>query len=181
MKKLALAVAALLLVSGCGQSGEGNQLLAEANASGNAAAAAVQNNVRKSGAAPLQKDQALALMKQRHENYEQIGKANRAAKKALETGDIAAVRTAAATIAELAPKAQSWFPAGTGPEVGKTDAKAEIWRQPEQFAIGMQDFRDAAAAFERAAQGDDIEAMKAAQANLGKTCKSCHERFREDH
>jgi cytochrome c556 len=29
-------------------------------------------------------------------------------------------------------------------------------------------------------KGNDIEAMKAAQANLGKTCKSCHERFREE-
>ena len=180
MKKLLIA-AAVLSLAACNQGDGGNQVLAEANASGNEAAASVENAIQQSDATPLQKEQALALMKERHENYERIGKAMRAAKKGIDGNDLPAVRTAAATINELAPKAQSWFPQGTGPDVGKTDAKAEIWKQPEQFALAMRDLREAAAEFNHTAQGNDLAAIKAAHANLGKTCKSCHERFRTEH
>lgn len=178
MKTLLIA-AAVVALSACTQSADSNQALAEANSSGNEATAAVENAIVQSNATPLQKEQALALMKERHENYERIGKAMRAAKKGLDSNDLASVRTAAATINELAPKAQGWFPEGTGPDIGKTDARAEIWKQPEQFAIGMQDFREAAADFNDAAQGTDLNAIKAAHADLGKTCKSCHERFKQ--
>lgn len=179
MKKLFL-VAATLALAACNQGADANQTLAEANSSGNEASAAVENAVMESAATPLQKEQALALMKERHENYERIGKAMRQAKKGLDTNDLASVRQAAATINELAPKAESWFPAGTGPDVGKTEAKAEIWQQPKEFAAGMAELRRAAAQFNQVAVGDDVNAIKAAHADLGKTCKSCHDRFREE-
>ena len=38
------------------------------------------------------------------------------------------VRTGATPIAELAPQVPSCFPPGTGPDVGKTEARAEIWQ-----------------------------------------------------
>lgn len=181
MKRLLAASAALALLAGCNNQAEGNQVLNEANTSGNEASAAVENAVATSPATPLQKEQALALMKQRHDDYEKIGKAMRAAKKGLDSNDPAAVRQAAATINELAPQAANWFPAGTGPDVGKTEARAEIWQQAEEFQKGMAEFRQAAADFNQSAQGSDIEAMKAAHAKLGGTCKSCHDRFRTEH
>lgn len=180
MTRLLAAAATLALLSACNQGQDGNAALAEANASGNAASAAVENAVAVSPATPLAKEAALEQMKARHDNYEQIGKAMRAAKQGLDRDDTAAVRTAAARINELAPQAETWFPAGTGPDVGKTEAKAEIWQQPEKFAAGMKDFRDSAAAFNQAAAGTDVNAMKTAHANLGKTCKSCHDQFRLD-
>jgi len=179
MRILLAASAALVLLAACNSQADSNQALNEANSSGNEAAGAVENAVASSNATPLQKDQALALMKQRHENYEKIGKAMRAAKKGLDSNDPGAVREAAATIQQLSAQAPTWFPHGTGPEVGKTDAKAEIWQQPEQFQAGMKDFQAAAVAFSQAAQGSDVEAMKAAHAKLGGTCKACHDRFRE--
>ncbi|QIK78223.1 cytochrome c [Sphingomonas piscis] len=179
MQRLLIAAASFALLAGCNSQADGNEVLNEANASGEAASATVENSVAASSATPLQKEQALALMKERHENYEKIGKAMRAAKKSLDGNDVAGVREAAATINELAPKAATWFPAGTGPDIGKTDAKAEIWQQPEVFAKDMANLRDAASAFNQAAQGSDIGAMTAAHAKLGGTCKSCHERFKE--
>lgn len=179
MKKLLIA-AAVVALSACNQSADTNEVLAEANSSGNEATAAVENAVAQSNATPLQKEQALALMKERHDNYEKIGKAMRAAKKGLDGNDLAAVRQSAATINELAPKAERWFPAGTGPDVGKTDALAGIWQEPEKFASNMKSFREAAAAFNQAAAGSDVAAITAAHANLGKTCKTCHDSFRAE-
>ncbi|WP_114226700.1 MULTISPECIES: c-type cytochrome [Sphingomonas] len=129
-------------------------------------------------AAPLSKDNALALMHDRHENMGLIGKSMRAAKQGLDAGNVAQVRTAAATIDALSAKTAGMFPVGTGPDVGKTHAKPDIWAHPQDFAAAMRNFRTAAAGFNRAAQGSDVNAMKLAHANLGKTCGACHDRFR---
>ena len=182
MTRLFAVLAATTLLAACNAAeGDGNTALAEANASGNAASNAVANAVAASDATPLQKEQALALMEERHENYEKIGKSMRAAKQGLDRNDLPAVRTAAATINELAPRAAEWFPAGTGPDVGKTEALAAIWEQPEFFSQRMAAFRADAAAFNQAAQGNDVAAIKAAHAKLGATCKACHDTFREEH
>ena len=114
MNKLLIATA-LLALSGCNAGGdETNAALAQANASGAEATAAVTNAVVDAADTPLERQQALALMKQRHEGYEQIGKAMRAAKGGIDRSDPAAVKTAADQIATLAPQAIGWFPAGTG-------------------------------------------------------------------
>jgi cytochrome c556 len=180
-----IAGAALTMLAACGGSdatGGGNDSLAEANASGNAASAAVENSFQQSAATPLQKEQALALMEERHKGYEKIGGAMRTVSKQLkgEQPDVAQVRTGAAAIAELAPKVTGWFPAGTGPDVGKTEARAEIWTKPEDFAAKAQGFQRAAMSFNTAAQGSDLEAMRSAHANLGKSCKECHDLYREE-
>jgi cytochrome c556 len=172
---------AAMLLAACGSGGDGNEALAEANSSGNAASAALENAVRQSDAAPLEKEQALALMKQRHEDYEKIGDAMKAISGQLkgDEPDLARVRSGATQIAELAPKVPSWFPAGTGPDVGKTDARSEIWQKPQDFAAKAKSFQEAAAAFNTAAQGSDLAAIRSAHADLGKSCKACHDLYRE--
>lgn len=181
MRKL-IAGAAVMLLAACGSSGEGNGTLAEANSSGNEAAAAVENKVRQLDSTPLAKEQALALMKQRHENYEEIGDAMKAISRELKgaSPDLGKVRAGAATIAELAPQVPTWFPAGTGPDVGKTEARAEIWQKPEDFAAKAHAFREVAASFETAARGSDLAAIRSAHASLAKSCKACHDSYREE-
>jgi cytochrome c556 len=177
-----IAGIAVMLLAACDSAGDGNEALAEANASGNAASAAVENRVEQGNATPLEKEQALALMEQRHENYEKIGDAMKGITRELkgENPDLSRVRTGAAIIAELAPQVPSWFPAGTGPDVGKTEARAEIWQKPEDFAAKAQAFREAAAAFDTAARGSDLASIRSAHADLGKRCKACHDLYREE-
>jgi cytochrome c556 len=179
MNKLLVAAAVLGLAACSDGADDTNQTLAEANASGNEIAAQATNEIMQSDATPLEKQQALALMKERHDGYEKIGKAMRQAKKAIDTGDAAGVRAPADQLAQIAPQAIGWFPAGTGPDIGKTDARSEIWSQRADFDAGMKNFQNAALTFQQAAQGSDLERMKAAHADLGKTCKSCHDRFKQ--
>jgi cytochrome c556 len=91
------------------------------------------------------------------------------------------VASAAATIDRLAKESAGWFPAGTGPDVGKTEAKAEIWRNPKDFNAKHTAFQKAASAFNAAAKGGNAGAAKAAFGDLGKSCKACHDLYREDH
>jgi cytochrome c556 len=179
MRRFSLLLLCTAALSACGGGGDdGNRVLAEANKSGAEASAAVENQLLGTADTPLEREAALALMEKRHEGYEKIGRAMRAAKQAIDQGNAAAVKGPADQLATLAPQAIGWFPAGTGPDVGKTEARAEIWQQRAEFDQGMQRFNQAARLFQQAAAGGDLAAIRKAHADLGGTCKSCHDRFR---
>jgi cytochrome c556 len=133
-------------------------------------------------AKPLSKDAALNVMHERHEGMEAIGKANKELRRELtaDAPNIATVRGAANSMATLAGKASKWFPQGTGPDVGKTGAKAQIWTQQADFNARLRDFQGAAKVLQIAAAKGDGAAAKAGYANLGKTCQACHDSYRMD-
>jgi cytochrome c556 len=133
-------------------------------------------------AAPATKGEALKVMHERHEGMEQIGKSTKAIKRQLDSSapDVAEIQKAAATIAELAAKSPNWFPLGTGPDVGKTGAKPEIWQTYPDFVSKDRDFGKAAQAFDATARSGDLSQIKAGFADLGKSCKSCHDKYRSE-
>ena len=131
-------------------------------------------------AVPLPKDRALQVMHVRHEGMEAIGDANKAIHRALATSDVAAVRANAAKIAQLSQQASTWFPAGTGPDVGKTRAKPDIWQSSDDFAAKFRSFQTAARALQLAAAGNNVGAMSARFGDLGGTCKACHDKYRAE-
>ena len=132
--------------------------------------------------APATKEEAMKVMHERHEGMEQIGKSTKALKRQLDSSapDVAEIQKAAATIAELAAKSPNWFPLGTGPDVGKTGAKPEIWQTYPDFVSKDRDFGKAAQAFDATARSGDLSKIKAGFADLGKSCKSCHDRYRSE-
>ena len=169
--KSACALGAILLLAGC-------KAQEPANQANTANASAETRNT--ADAAPPTREQALAMMHERHEDMEAFGDQTKTIGKELKSSspDIAAIQQAAAKIAELAPKIQPLFPAGTGPDVGKTRAKPEIWQKPEDFALKAHDLETAATQFNVAAKSGDLSQIKATFGALGKTCKACHDLYR---
>lgn len=135
-----------------------------------------------SAAAAVSGPQALAVMHERHEGMENIGKALKALHREFDSSSpsAATVKTSAAQIAHLSQKASHWFPAGTGPDVGKTDAKPDIWQNAQDFAAKLSAFQKAAQLFNAVAATGDINAAKARYADLGGACKACHEKYRAE-
>jgi cytochrome c556 len=133
--------------------------------------------------AALPKGKALAIMHERHEGMEKIGDTNKLLRRELTSSApfAPAVKSGAATIAGLSKQASGWFPAGTGPDVGKTAAKPEIWSQPQDFAAKLRNFQASAQAFNAAAASGDMTAAKARYADLGGTCKACHDQYRSEN
>ena len=133
-------------------------------------------------AAPLSKQAALKVMHERHEGMEAVGKVNKALRREVtaDAPNIAEVRKAARSMASLAARSSKWFPAGTGPDVGKTGAKPEIWQQKADFNARLRDFQGAARALDAAARSGNLMQIKAGYASLGKTCKACHDSYRSD-
>lgn len=124
------------------------------------------------------------LQKARHDHYHELGDSFKVIRDQVKTEspDVAAIKTAAKVVNDAAASQEKWFPAGSGPEAGKTQAKAEIWSKPAEFKTAIKAFGDAAPKLYAAANSGDVAAIKTAFADTGKTCKGCHETFRaEEH
>ena len=187
MRKTLLATAVTFgLLAGCGQGADEDAM---GNTAANTPVLPVTDNQLAAVPAAALPTQALAgedakrLMNERHENYEKFGDSMKAITRELkgDSPNLAELRKHAATYTELGPRMLTWFPPGTGPDAGKTDAKAEIWQKPQDFTAKAQAFNQAATAFATAAAGQDLAAVRTAHANLGKSCKACHELYRAEH
>jgi cytochrome c556 len=181
-KSVLIAVATVSLLGACR---EGEQAPAGNEAAAANSGAPASPEAPAAPAAPVTPDQAKALFHDRHEGMEAIGKATKTIKQTLDSGspDMDAIRTAAGKIDELAIKSSGWFPPGTDKAVlPKTRALPAIWEKPEDFAAKDRDFQQAARALKAAADSGDLNAVKSRFADLGKTCKACHDTYRaEEH
>jgi cytochrome c556 len=176
------AACACVLLTGCGdwKSGQANNATANISEDSRPAATAVATTAAMPTEAPATKDEALRIMHERHEGMEGMGDAAKVIGRELKSDnpDLEAIRASAKKITDFAPHAASLFPPGTGPDVGKTGAKPEIWQNPQDFTAKAADFQKAAQAFGAAAQGNDLAAIKSTWADLGNTCKACHDKYR---
>lgn len=94
---------------------------------------------------------------------------------------LALIRQYARQIDDLAKQQKFWFPPGTGPETEiEMKAKPEIWKQPKEFKAGQAAMAEQAAKLANIAEGSDPAAIRAQWQTLGKTCKGCHDKFREE-
>jgi cytochrome c556 len=172
----------ILLLSGCGGPETSQANNAQANISNDSREAnqAATSNLE----ARVSLGDAPKVMHARHEGMETIGKDFKVLHREFEsaTPNLALVRTAAGQVAGLSRQASGWFPEGTGPELGKTGAKPEIWlpENKADFAAKLRAFQRAAAAFDATTTRNDVAAMKGRYADLGGACKACHDKYRTD-
>jgi cytochrome c556 len=75
---------------------------------------------------------------------------------------------------------QDYFPEGTDEDAGdvKTRAMPEIWLDWEDFEQKLEAMRKEVAKLAEVAQSGDESAMKAQVGATGKSCKSCHDDYR---
>jgi|tagenome__1003787_1003787.scaffolds.fasta_scaffold19704582_2 cytochrome c556 len=179
------ASAAAAFLGGCGgpETSQANNTQANignsASQPATANASAATNSMVMLAAAPS-KDQALKIMHDRHEAMEGLGKAMKALHRGLDASppDVNSVRAQTAIMASTAAKIPSLFPAGTGPDVGKTRAKPEIWKQQALFLKKSKDFLAASQALDAAARAGDMNKVMALHEDVDKACKACHDPFR---
>ncbi len=116
----------------------------------------------------------------RHEHYEELGDAFKAVrdKSRGASPDWAALEKAANVVVEASIDQQRWFPAGSGPDAGKTRALPEIWKKPDDFTAAQKMFTDRAPKLLAAIKAKDTPGVQAAFKELGGACKNCHDTFR---
>lgn len=186
MRLAVLASASIcVLLAACGSSettrasNDQANATSEAAASASAGATADANAMAMPTAAPA-KDEALKIMHERHEAMEDLGKAMKELHRDLDVSppDISAIRAQTAIMAATAAKIPGFFPPGTGPDVGKTRAKPEIWKQRDLFIRRSKEYLAAAEAIDAAAKSGDVNKVMALHDGVDKACKACHDPFR---
>jgi cytochrome c556 len=82
-------------------------------------------------------------------------------------------------VASMSKMALEGFPKGS--DFGAdTTAKPNIWEEWDKFKAGMEKFENEAAKLAEVSKGDDLGAIKAQFGETAKTCKSCHDHFRQE-
>ena len=61
-----------------------------------------------------------------------------------------------------------------------THAKPAVWTQQTEFKAAQQDFQGKVGELVKAAQGGDLEAIKASVNAVEQSCKRCHTQFRNN-
>jgi cytochrome c556 len=123
-----------------------------------------------------------AIIKWRQSAFQVISWNTGRIKNALASGDAQEVRIAAAALAGVANSGlASLFPANTAQGRGwrDTTARAAIFDDPEKFRALTVEFARQSAELARLAAGGNRQTVTDQFALVAKTCKSCHEQFRQ--
>lgn len=67
---------------------------------------------------------------------------------------------------------------GDGTDKGTTKAKPEIWTKRADFDASAKKMQEDVVKLQAAAKSGNLDQLKAAFGDAGKTCKSCHDDFR---
>lgn len=67
-----------------------------------------------------------------------------------------------------------------GSDKGDTKAEPKIWTETDKFKELAGKMQDAMGKLDVAAKGGNIDAIKAAVGETGKTCKACHDSYRRE-
>lgn len=61
-----------------------------------------------------------------------------------------------------------------------THAKPEVWKQPVEFKQAQENYRTTVSQLVKAAQGGNLDIIRTAVNEVQKSCKTCHNQFRND-
>ncbi len=122
------------------------------------------------------------VMDERHESFEHMGETFEDLEKEIKrkSPDLARIQQNANQIDAWARDQINWFPIGSGPESGfKTDAKAEVWKQPAEFRALQDKFIVEAGALKTIAADGPVEDLATQIEKTGQVCSQCHETYRK--
>jgi len=89
---------------------------------------------------------------------------------------------AVAENAEAAAAMSKWQFAGfvDGSDLGDTKAEPKIWAEMDKFKANASKSQDDMVKLNAAAKTGNIDAIKAAVGEVGKSCKACHDSYRKE-
>lgn len=93
--------------------------------------------------------------------------------------DLKEFQMRAARMAHIAPMTDEAFLPGSD-QGAPTEAKPEIWKNPADFKIKLDDFQREINALNLTAQKGDEAAIKEQFGKTAGTCKACHEDYKTD-
>ena len=117
------------------------------------------------------------VIAERKANFKVNAAAMKAIRAALGAGDFETVVTQATTIAQWAKVMPNYFPANS--DVGDTKARPDIWMDFDAFKRSASKNEKAALELISIANKGDMSSTINAVKQLGVSCKSCHNNFKD--
>ena len=117
------------------------------------------------------------VIAERKANFKANAAAMKAIRAALGAGDFETVVTQATTIAQWAKVMPNYFPANS--DVGDTKARPDIWMDFDAFKRSASKNEKAALELISIANKGDMSSTINAVKQLGVSCKSCHNNFKD--
>ena len=117
------------------------------------------------------------VIAERKANFKANAAAMKAIRAALGAGDFETVVTQATTIAKWAKVMPNYFPANS--DVGDTKARPDIWMDFDAFKRSASKNEKAALELISIANKGDMSSTINAVKQLGVSCKSCHNNFKD--
>ncbi|WP_077034429.1 cytochrome c [Pelomonas sp. KK5] len=68
---------------------------------------------------------------------------------------------------------------GEGTDLGNTKAKPEIWKEMPKFREAAEKMQSEVVKLQAATKTGNLDNIKAAVGDVGKSCKACHDNYRE--
>ena len=93
--------------------------------------------------------------------------------KAFDKAEFAKLSSRLAALSEM-----PWEAFVPGSDKGDTKAKPELWKEMDKVKAGADKFQAESKKLADLAKGGDEKAIKAQFAEVGKTCKACHDNYK---
>jgi len=120
---------------------------------------------------------ATGIVKERMDNFKESKASMKLLKKAVRNKDFDVIVKEAGSIHRWAEKLTTYFPEGSNPH--PSEALDLIWKEIDRFELRAVDQLEASGRLRQAGMERDSEAAASDFSELGKSCKACHNDYRE--
>ncbi len=120
---------------------------------------------------------ATGIVKERMDNFKESKASMKSLKKAVRKNDFDTVAQEAMAINQWARKLTTYFPEGSNQH--PSEALNLIWQEFDQFEVRAETQIKASEQLQKAGLGKDAASAAKAYSDLAKSCKACHDDYRE--
>ena len=96
--------------------------------------------------------------------------------KGLQNDDFLTIEKSAQTLLKWSKEMPNYFPEGS--DTPPSEASSDIWLDPEGFKKAIKNFELASLQLITQSQNEDFDMTVNSFRSLAKTCKGCHQKFR---
>ena len=125
-------------------------------------------------------DEIENLVDNRQKNFKVLGKNAKALRSSIGKSNWDEAKEQAMAMTEASARILAFFPPESAETFASTDAKPAIWKNFTDFTDKQAVLDQRLAALNKAVDAKDSAASKKALKAVGKACKDCHKKYKED-
>ena len=119
---------------------------------------------------------AKGIIKERMDKFKMSKNLMKKINKGLQNDNFIIIEKSAQTLLDWSKEMSNYFPEGS--DTPPSEASSDIWLDPEGFKIAIKNFELASLELITQSQRENFDMTVNSFRNLAKTCKGCHQKFR---